>query len=173
MDSIANRFTITIRRHLSAVYLIIFVISSNLFAAGLSTNYADIFIENLTTNTEYKHNLPLKVTNRSNKKIEVIISAQIPQKDNLKTGAEPVRDINWLIVTPEKYVLEAGQTGSSEILIKIPKDKKLRGKTFQFNLEICGYPSKKTGGITVVPSLLSKVRFSVEKKKGFFRRLLP
>lgn len=138
-----------------------------LYAGGISTNYADIFIENLSINKEYKHNLPLKVTNRSNKKIEVAIKVLIPQKDNLKTEAVPIQDTKWIIVTPEKYILDAGQTGSSDVFIKIPKNRKLRGKTFQFNLEICGFPVEKKGGITVVPSLLSKVRFSVAKKKGF------
>ena len=57
---------------------------------------------------------------------------------------------------------------TEDVFIKIPKNKKLRGRIFQFNIETCGYPSEKKGGITVVPSLLSKVRFSVEKKKGFF-----
>ncbi len=148
------------------IWILIFL-PLKLFAAGIATNYTDVFIENLSVNTKYKYNLPLKVTNRSNKKIEVVISVQIPQKDNLKTGAEPIRDTKWIVITPEKYILEAGQTGLSEILIKIPKGKKLCGRTFQFNLEICGYPSEKKGGITVVPSLLSKVRFSVAKKKGF------
>jgi len=150
------------------LFLVLLLLPLKLFAGGISTNYADVFIENLSVNAEYKHNMPLKVTNRSNKKIEVVIKALIPQKDNLKTGAEPVQDIKWIILTPEKYILEAGQTGSSDVFIKIPKNKKLRGRIFQFNIETCGYPSEKKGGITVVPSLLSKVRFSVEKKKGFF-----
>lgn len=148
-------------------FWILLLLPLKLSASGISTNYTDIFIENLSVNTEYKHNMPLKVTNRSNKKIEVVIKVLTPQKDNLKTGAEPIQDTKWIIITPEKYILEAGQTGLSDVFIKIPKDKKLRGKTFQFNLEICGYPSEKKGGITVVPSLLSKVRFSIYKKKGF------
>lgn len=143
------------------------LIPPKLTAAGISTNYADIFIENLPVNTEYKHNLPLKVTNRSNKKIEVVVKPLIPHKDNLKTGAAPIPDINWLTVVPEKYILSAGQTGSSDVFIKVPKDNKLRGKTFQFNFEICGFPSEKKGGVTVVPALLSKIRFTVAKKKGF------
>lgn len=138
-----------------------------LSAGGITTNYTDIFIENLAINKDYKHNLPLKVTNRSNKKIEVVIKSLTPQKDNLKTGAEPLQDTKWITVAPEKYILEAGLTGWSDLFIKIPKDKKLRGRTFQFNLEICGYPSEKKSGITVVPALLSKVRFSIYKKKRF------
>jgi len=149
------------------LFLVLLLLPLELFAGGISTNYADVFIENLAINTEYKHNLPLKVTNRSNKKIEVTIKVLTPQKDNLKTGAEPIRDTKWIIVTPEKYILEAGQTGLSDVFIKIPKNKKLRGRIFQFNIETCGFPSEKTGRIIVVPSLLSKVRFSVEKKKGF------
>lgn len=148
-------------------FWILLLLPLKLSAAGISTNYTDIFIENLAINTEYRHNMPLKVTNKSNKKIEVIVSAQIPQKDRLKPNSEPLPDINWIVVLPDKYNLEPYQTGTSDVIIKIPKDKKLRGKTFQFNLEICGYPSGKKGGLTVVPSLLSKVRFSVEKKKGF------
>src|SRR3989339_882388 len=90
------------------LFLVLLLLPLKLFAGGISTNYADVFIENLSVNAEYKHNMPLKVTNRSNKKIEVVIKALIPQKDNLKTGAEPVQDIKWIILTPEKYILEAG-----------------------------------------------------------------
>ncbi|MBI5573522.1 MAG: hypothetical protein HY919_03080 [Elusimicrobia bacterium] len=127
----------------------------------------DIFISDLVINKEYKHTQPLKVINRSDKKIEVTIAVQIPQKDNLKVGAEPIPDTTWLNILPDRYTLETGQTGLSDVIIKIPNIKKLRGRTFQFNLEICGFPSEKKGGITVVPSLLSKVRFSIYKKKSF------
>lgn len=151
----------------SSVPILLFS-SVPIFAGGISTNYADVFIENLSINSEYKHNIPLKVTNKNDKKMEVTIAVQIPQKDNLKVGAEPIPNTLWLNVLPDRYILEAGQTGLSDVSVKIPKNKKLRGKTFQVNLEICGYPSEKKGGVTFVPALLSKLRFSIYKKKKTF-----
>ncbi|MFH0948085.1 MAG: hypothetical protein V1833_03705 [Elusimicrobiota bacterium] len=154
-------------------YIILFIlISVRLYAAGLSTNYADVFIENLSINTEYNlrisRGLPLKVTNKSKKNMDIVIDVQIPQKDNLKPNAKPLPTEKWVTILPQKYTVLPGETGISDVIIKIPKDKKLREKIFQFNLEICGYPSGKKGGISIVPSLLSRVRFSIEKKKKRF-----
>ncbi|MDD5688200.1 MAG: hypothetical protein PHE88_10260 [Elusimicrobia bacterium] len=144
------------------------LISQSLHSNGISTNYADIFIANLSINKEYNlrisYNQPLKVMNRSDKKIEVRIVVQVPLKDSLKSDLEPIKDITWISVLPDRYFLEPHQTGVSDVIIKIPKDKKIRGHKFQVNLNICGYPAvEKKGGITFVPSLLSKLKFSIKK----------
>jgi hypothetical protein len=148
--------------------LILITISFNcLSARGISTNYTDIFIENLLIGKEYNltvlYNQPLKVTNTGNKPVKVVILVQIPQKDNLKSDSIPIPDANWITVFPDKYILEPHKTVESDIKIKIPKNKELRNKKMQVNFEIYGYPTAENKGITVVPVLLSKLRFSIKK----------
>ena len=148
--------------------------TSYLYAGGISTNFINVNLENLSIDTEYNlrisYDRPLEITNRSKKNIDIVIDVQIPnpQEGNLKPNTKPIPTEKWVTVSPQKYTVPPGETVVSDVIIKIPKDKKLQNKSFQFNLEICGYPSEKKGGIFIVPSLLSKVRFSVEKKKKKF-----
>jgi len=125
-----------------------------------------------TYNLRVSYNYSLKVINRSPDPREIVITAQIPQRG--LSIYEPIPDLNWVFVKPDMYQLGPNQTGSSDVILVIPKNKKLRGRKFRVDLEIYGYPTGKKGGVSIVPSLLTKLRFSVYKKKeGFFHRLLP
>ncbi|MFH1540836.1 MAG: hypothetical protein ABID79_03160 [Elusimicrobiota bacterium] len=170
----AHRLSSTIYHSLFIIRCLLLVIlyPSFVFADGLSTNFVNINLENLSINKEYNfrvsHNLPLKITNKSKKNIDIVIDVQIPKIDSLKPNINPIPSTNWVIVLSQKHSLSPAETSISDVVLKIPKNKKLCGKTFQFNIEICGYPSQKEGWVIVVPSLLSKVRFSIEKKKKKF-----
>ncbi|MEW6556792.1 MAG: hypothetical protein AB1349_05485 [Elusimicrobiota bacterium] len=146
------------------------ICSVPLFGGSIATTFVDVTLQNLSINKEYKLEQPLKVINRSDKPLNIVISVQILSEVSsrrLNADYQPIEHTNWLKVVPSTYTLPAGQTASSDVFLKIPKNRKLRGKSFQANLEITGYPTEKTGGVTFVPSLLTKLRFSIEKKKGF------
>ena len=143
---------------------------SYVFCSGIATSFVDVVVSELSIDNEYNFTVlsgrSLQVINRGDKQINVTITPQVPQY-NLKVGSEPIPDINWVKIVPDNYKLETNQTGISDVFIKIPKDKTLRGRTFQFNIEICGYPLGKKDSISLVPALLSKVRFTIKKKKTF------
>jgi len=107
-------------------------------AFGISTNYADASVSDLIIDNEYNLSAilsqQLKVINNNNEPIEV------------------------------KIILPPGQKGYSDIMIKIPKNKKLRGKSYQFNIEISATPQKKENNIMFVPSLLSRIMFTIKGK---------
>ncbi|MDO8733575.1 MAG: hypothetical protein Q7K21_00255, partial [Elusimicrobiota bacterium] len=155
------------------VFIFLFSASNCLHSAGIATTFVNINLDNLLLDTTYNlrvsYNYPLKVINRSPDPREIAITAKIPQKDNPKENYEPIPDLNWVTVIPERYQLGPNETGSSDVILVIPKNKKLRGKKFRIDLEICGYPVKEKGGMKIVPSLLTKLRFSIyKKKKSFF-----
>ncbi|MBN1384568.1 MAG: hypothetical protein JW983_06810 [Elusimicrobia bacterium] len=166
------------------IYHLLFVICHlssvicHLFAGGIATTFVNVSADDLLINTTYNltvsHGYPLKVINKSSDLREISIAVKVPQKEDVKEGYEPIPDLNWVYITPEIYELGANQTGLSDVILIIPKDKKLRGRKFQVNLEVTGSSKKKKGGMTIIPSLLTKLRFSVkEKKKGWFNWLIP
>ncbi|OGS43281.1 MAG: hypothetical protein A2539_08980 [Elusimicrobia bacterium RIFOXYD2_FULL_34_15] len=169
MDLLKNKYRF--RPFLLVLGLILtynFLLLTCLYSSGIATNYANVYItEPLIINNEYNLSSivgkQLKVTNESSQKIMVAIVPVLPQTDNLKKNYDFIPNTNWVTVVPEKYYLEPYQTGFSDIIIKIPKNKKLRKRSFQVNIEIYGYPTDKTGGITIVPTLLLKTMFSIKK----------
>jgi len=138
-------------------------------AFGISTNYADASVSDLIIDNEYNLSAilsqQLKVINNNNEPIEVKILVLFPESNNIRKKYSSIPDVKWVSIVPDKYILPPGQKGYSDIMIKIPKNKKLRGKSYQFNIEISATPQKKENNIMFVPSLLSRIMFTIKGKK--------
>ncbi len=106
---------------------------------GLLAQFADdVILENLELGKPYNlrtlGHLPYIVTNAGDKTVDVAIEIKLPGKENLKPGYEPLADPGWVQVVPNKFRLDPGAQGVSEIVITIPNEEAYRNKNYQFDI---------------------------------------
>lgn len=134
--------------------------------AGISTTFADIVLENLQIGRSYNlrttKNVPMTIKNAGNETVDVAITAAKPEKNDLKSGYEPIPDSGWIQVVPNKYRLGPFEKGSSDVIITIPNDEKLIGRHFQVRLLSASLPVPAPAGQLVVATGTStRFRFSI------------
>jgi hypothetical protein len=88
---------------------------------------------------------------------------QIPSLDSLAPGVEPLPDLRWVTLRPASVRIAPRSEYEIEVSLRVPPDKKLRGKTFAFHV-ITSIEPEEGKGIKVLPALLSRVKFAVESR---------
>lgn len=116
--------------------LLIFLFSLSLRAAiGLRSRFSEAILENLEVGRVYNlrelRNLPYQVINAGDIELEVLNEIEIPPKESLTEGYEPIPDPTWIKVIPEKFGLKPGEIGSSDIVILIPDEPQYVGRHYQ------------------------------------------
>lgn len=155
--------------------------------AGLSTRFGDVFVENLdigqSYNTRELANLPLKVTNTGDDTIDLMFDVQIPKVENIKEhlqkeGYAPIPDLSWIRLTKDRFLVPAGESAFSDVILTIPDDPALYGKKFQVDIWSHGTPKSFLNlGIyshlmfTVLPSPQSRQETAQLKKRGLAANL--
>jgi hypothetical protein len=143
--------------------------SRDCLAAGLSTSFGEILIENLqigrTYNTKELINLPLLVRNTMSEPIELEMVVRKPSPGEKKTGFEPIPDLSWIRLEKSSHVVLPGQEAVSNVYITIPKDPKLKGRRFFVQLESHTIPPKKPGAALSV-GIGSRLLFTVSTVEG-------
>lgn len=138
-------------------------------AAGLSTSFGEILIENLqigrTYNTKELINLPLLVRNTMNEPIELEMAVRKPAPGETKTGFEPIPDASWIRLEKSSHAVLPGKEAVSNVYITIPKDPKLKGRRFFVQLESHTIPPKKPGAALSV-GIGSRLLFTVSTVEG-------
>ena len=153
-------------------FAFVFVLSKPLFSkTGISTNIVNLFIGKVPVNQEYSLNKsfhrPLKVTNKGDRIIEVVITPKIPEESGLSKDFLQTPDLNWIKIVPDRFRLNPKQANLSDVIITIPDKRKYKGRNYQVNIEISGAATDDKRGLQIVPSLLSKLRFTVDGRKSF------
>jgi hypothetical protein len=144
---------------------------------GLSVTYADMTLNNLKVGATYNLKdligYPFKVSYRGERNVGITIDVIVPPKNLIrKEGIDPVPDISWIKVLTNHFLLQPGESGNTDILLTIPDDKKLMGKTYQITLNT---HTDSTGGgiigIGVNTSLVLKIAEKEETGDEKRRRL--
>jgi len=160
----ASRFTL---------YFLLFTIYSlpfTLYASlGISTDFNNIFIENLQVGQEYNltkmFNLPCKAKNNSDKKVKIKIQPVKPVQQSLKAGFEVIPSTDWIKILNPEISVEPKGFAISDLIIKIPDDKTLLGKKFQVNIWF--YISSAEGEseiLAATPGVEGSLLFSISPK---------
>lgn len=72
----------------------------NLHAAGLSTAFSEVMIENLGAGNDYSTQkvagMPLVVVNTGDEPVDLKMEVLIPDIAELKEGFEPIPDLSWI-----------------------------------------------------------------------------
>jgi len=104
-------------------------------AGGLSTPFGVVVMENLrigeSYNTRELVNLPLKVTNTSDYKVELKIEVIKPKEDELREGYEVIPDTSWIKLGQDYFTVSPGGSAVTDVIITIPDDERYLGKRYQ------------------------------------------
>lgn len=117
------------------LFLFLMLCSSNIFAAGISTNLGEVFIQNLKLGETYSvrelAKIPFKITSTMPHPIELHVKVLVPALEDVKSGYEPVPDPSWVKVTPDLLSIMANKSVEADIQISIPPDKQYIGKKYE------------------------------------------
>lgn len=109
---------------------------THLEAAGLSTGFSEVMLENLELGKVYSTKevagLPLAVVNTGDEAVDLKIELLLPQESELKEGFEPIPDLSWVKLEAIEFKgVEPQDAATTDVIISIPDDKKYQGKKYQ------------------------------------------
>lgn len=147
-------------------FFIIFIFNSIVYGLGLSTDFNNIFIENLAIGQEYNltkdFGVPFKAIYSGDRKVVIKLEPVYPA--GLKPGFELIPEIKWIKLSKEEILVNSGKEIFTDVKIKIPHDKKLLGRQFQVNIR-CYISSVEEGGmVTFTPGVEGVLLFSISKE---------
>jgi len=112
-------------------------------AGGIRTYFGDVQIDNLgigrTYNLRDLAGTPMKVTNTGADTINLVMSVEIPTDAMItdkrtEIGYKPIPTIDWVSLGQSQFIVAAGESAYTDIIIKIPDDPSLYGKKFQADI---------------------------------------
>lgn len=150
------------------LFVTLFAASALVFGEGLTTNYSDVYVDNLkiggTYNLTEAVNYPMWIVSKGAGS-DIVIETTVPGIDDLKPGYEQIPDKNWVSYSKTSLSLLAGETGKVDVTIKVPDDRKLMGRKFMAHVFITGMPSKKSGGgLAVALGIKGKLLISIARE---------
>jgi hypothetical protein len=163
MKSLFKIYTLRFIFYILFVYSLPFTLYASL---GISTEFNNIFIENLQIGQEYNltqmFNLPCKAKNNSDKKVKIKIQPVKPVQQSLKPGFEVIPSTDWIKILNPEISVEPQGFAVSDLVVKIPDDKTLLGRKFQVNIWF--YISSvegESGLLSMTPGVEGSLLFSI------------
>ena len=102
--------------------------------AGIASSTSEIEAKNLRIGETYNltqiASLPFKVTSTGTPN-RIKITLLSPPTEQCRNGYEPVPDVTWVSISKDSFDLLTGETGTADIIIKIPNDEKYLGKKYE------------------------------------------
>jgi hypothetical protein len=142
-------------------------LTSRLSAAGLATDFVDVLVLDVplgeSRRVEDKTGRSLVLRNTGNEPLRVDVHALIPGADELRGPVEPILDESWVRVEPPIMTIPAQSTAACDVVIRMPKDKKFTGRTYQAMIWARSAPLF-GNGISVSAGLKSRLRFQVRRR---------
>jgi len=164
------------------------LVVQKLRAAGLSTPFADVYLDNLrigeTYNLTERFNLPFRVYYKANSPGEIWVRVEQPPANEVPPPYEVIPDTSWIRLSKYRYLVLPYEEAVGDVIISIPDDEKYLGKKYQAYLRISAEPPRdlslgKGIGMSILPGLLARMRFSIapkplteEEKKKIFQRVM-
>jgi len=102
---------------------------------GIRARFAEAPIENLEIGKTYTLSelgrALYTVINAGDTELNIETIVEVPSTDSLVEGYEPIPDVSWVKVVPDKFKLSPQEEMKAEVVISIPNDKKFAGKKYQ------------------------------------------
>lgn len=134
---------------------------ATVYAGGLSSNWGEVFFDNLELGNVYQLNQvsknKFKVINNFDSEINLKVEILKPQVFELKPGYEAIEDISWVKIENPLLNISPAKEGLVNLTITIPEAKNHRGKKYQF--WVWSY----TVGQAVGAGLKSRILISVKE----------
>ncbi len=148
--------------------------------AGLACPTADLEIDNLRIGQVYNltqmGSMPYKITSTFMQN-RVQVTLLNTTTGECMPGFEPVPDMTWVSISKDNFVLMAGETGSADIVIRIPNDEKYLGHKYQMKILAKTVPMDsldRSAAAVVGVGVLGALKFTIapralteEEKKKF------
>ncbi|MCX7716708.1 MAG: hypothetical protein N2Z73_04755 [Endomicrobia bacterium] len=116
-----------------------------LYAGGLSSPNAAMYLSNLKIGQEYSLKqllgFPFQVTYKGKSPVDLKIELYKPTTTTFD-GYEPIPDLNWIQIHKTEFSLDPGETAETDIIIKIPNDESLLGRKFHVSITPVTGPPK-------------------------------
>ncbi len=155
----------SIRYSLFAICCLLF--TASVFASTLSTNFAEVFVDNLKIGGAYNltevANFPMWIGYRGDAPTDLKIDIVTPSSTELKSGYEPIPDTSWITVSKNIISLLPDESANLDVTINIPNDEKYLGKKYQAYVHVVTVPSKDAKGIAISLALKGRVIFGIAK----------
>lgn len=121
----------------SLFHFLTFSLSYFLYAGGLSSPNAMMYLSNLKIGQEYSLKqllgYPFQVTYKGRYPVDLKINLEKPTTSTAD-GYEPIPDLNWIQLERSEFSLDPGETAETDIIIRIPNDESLLGKKFHLSI---------------------------------------
>lgn len=122
---------------LSLFYFITFSLPYFLYAGGLSSPNAAMYLLNLKIGQEYSLKqllgYPFQVTYKGRYPVDLKINLEKPTTTT-PDGYEPIPDLSWIQLQKTEFSLDPGETAETDIIIRIPNDETLLGRKFHVSI---------------------------------------
>ncbi|MFH1258507.1 MAG: hypothetical protein ABII74_01610 [Elusimicrobiota bacterium] len=145
---------------------IVFVTGS--FAGKIGTNFAEVKVEGLqigqTQSLKQIANMPFNVISMADEPVDLKLWAEMPKLEELKPGYEALPNPDWVKLEKETLKLLTRETGTSDIYITIPKEKRYLGKKYQVYIVVETVPPKGKGFIVFGVSLKGRLLITTADK---------
>jgi len=154
------------------VYSIVLFLSVSLFfwedgdAGGISTNFAEVIVPNLSVGKEYaigqRIGQKLRVKNRGDSSIGLRMEVMVPAETELKEGYEPIPDISWIELERDYFSVEPSNFAETDVIVTVPSDKRYLGKKFQAHV---WSHTAGTGKLPIALGLKSRLLLEIREKE--------
>lgn len=129
---------------------------------GLAARFGDVILEGAkpgqTYNLREAARVPFGIENRGDAPTDVVIEFERPRESALAQDYEPIPDPSWFKALPDRLSLAAKGLGFCDILVTIPDDPALIGKSYQVQVFA---RSVSTNGSTFGVAVQSRIRLSI------------
>ncbi len=134
------------------------------WAGGLRCSVGEVVISNLKIGQTYSlkvlANLPLVLTNTSDRPVHILVDALVPDSSELRMEAQPIPDARWASAAPDSFDLGPKESKTIEMLLNIPDDETLFGRKFQ--VTFWSHTLAQVGDLLAY-GLNTRVIFSIDK----------
>lgn len=130
-------------------------------AAGLSTGFSEVTLENLEIgkiySTKETAGLPLAVVNTGKEPVDLKIEILMPEDAELKEGFAPIPSLAWIKLETEEFKgIKPNDAAITDVKIYIPNDKGYAGKNYQ--VFIWSHTVGRMIGVGLKSKLLIKIK---------------
>ncbi len=139
-----------IRRWFCGLVLMSVLAGVEAFGSTLSTNFAEVHIDNLKIGGVYNLteavNYPMWVSYSGDAPIELKYESVAPSNEELRAGYEPIPDVSWITVSKKNVSLLPDETATADVTISVPNDEKYLGEKYQAYVLVTSVPPKQNEG---------------------------
>jgi hypothetical protein len=118
--------------------LVLLTAAARVEAAGLRTPFGEVIIKNLKIGQTYSMyklvNLPIRIINTGDETTDLVISPIAVKPEEARAGYAPVPSTDWVRVERSSFTLEPNREAVSDVIITIPNDPSLLGRSFQADI---------------------------------------